>query len=326
MSDNMNEFNKLKRDIQKNIKLIWPVALIFVTILLVMTSYYTVDLDEEAVVIRLGRYYKTTTAGLHFKLPFEIDQIKKVKTTVVFQEEFGFRSRTSTGKRTQYTTRGYEDEALMVTGDLNIANVEWVVQYKVSDPFKYIFHSENPTVNIQDVSESIMRQVVGDKLVSDVLTIGREEIAQKVKVLMQKTLNDYDIGIHIVAVKLQDVNPPQMVRPSFNAVNEAKQEQEKMINEAEEAYNKIIPEAKGKAQKKIAEAEGDSLELINRAQGDTIKFLSMLKEYHLAPKITQERIYLETMEKIFKNSKGITVVDPEIKGLLPIFSKINRGL
>ncbi len=315
------DFNKFKNDIQKTLKIIIPIFIVLLILSGVSSTYYTVETDEEAVVIRLGKNYKTQTSGLHFKLPFGIDQVIKVKTTTIFQEEFGFRTRNVSSKRTVYATEGFDDESLMLTGDLNIADVEWVVQYKVSDAFKYIYQTREPITNIRDISESIMRRVVGDRLVTDVLTIGREETAQEAKDLMQKVLDRYDMGVKIESVKLQDVNPPPLVKPSFNEVNEAKQEQEKMINMAEEVYNRVIPEAKGKAEKKIAEAEGEALALINKAQGDSAKFLSVLKEYNTAKRITENRIYLETMEEIFKKMKDVTIVDLKVKGLLPIYSK-----
>jgi membrane protease subunit HflK len=209
----------------------------------------------------------------------------------------------------------------MLTGDLNVAEVQWVVQYQISDPFKYRFHATEPEINIRDVSESIMRRVVGDKLVTEVLTTGRVEIAIKVQELMQEVLSRYDIGIRIKSVKLQDVNPPKVVQPSFNDVNAAKQEQEKMINQAEEAYNKIIPEARGKAKKLISEAEGYATVKVNEAFGDAERFKELYLEYKKAPSITKKRIYLETMETVFSRFENLTVVDSKIKGLMPIFSK-----
>lgn len=277
------------------------------------TSFYTVQPEEEAVLIRLGQYVETHGPGLHFKIPFGVDSVIKVKTTKVHQSEFGFR-RINDG-----SYRSYDDESLMLTGDLNVADVQWVVQYSISNPYKFIFKTSSPERNIRDVSESIMRRVVGDRLVTEVLTTGRVEIADNAKVLMQELLDKYDMGVVIRAVKLQDVNPPDSVKPSFNEVNEAKQEQEKAINQAEEAYNKVIPEARGKADKMIQEAEGYADEQINRAKGDAAKFTEVLTSYRKAPEVTRRRIYLETMEEIFSNFNEITIVDPQVKGLLPVF-------
>jgi membrane protease subunit HflK len=302
--------------------------IIFLLFLASLSSYYTVGPDEEAVVVRMGRFVTTSPPGLHFKLPFGIDKTYLIKTTKVHQEEFGFRTKsTHTRLRTEYSKNNFDVESHMLTGDLNVADVEWVVQYKISDPYKYLFTLRSPTQTIRDVSESIMRRVVGDKAVSEVLTIGRAEISSSAKTIMQEVLNKYDIGVYLTAVKLQDVNPPEMVKPSFNEVNEAKQEQEKLINEAEESYNKVIPEAKGKGEELISRAEGSAEAMINRAKGDVAKFNSLLAEYSKAPELTKRRMYLETMEEIFSNFEQLTVVDDDIKGLLPIFQQqAKRGL
>jgi membrane protease subunit HflK len=301
---------------------------IFTTIFLLViiglaafSSFYTVQPDEEAVVIRFGKYIDTTQPGLHFKLPLGVDQVTKVKTKIVHQTEFGFRTRDLTSRRTSYSTNNLQEESLMLTGDLNVAEVEWVVQYQISDPFKYLFKTSDPIRNVRDVSESIMRRVVGDKMVTDVLTTGRVGIASEAKILMQEILNKYDLGILIKSIKLQDVNPPKVVQPSFNDVNAAKQEQEKMINQAEEAYNRVIPEAKGKAKKLISEAEGYANALINRAEGDAEKFQAVYREYRKAPSITKKRIFLETMQSIFKNMENLTIIDSKVKGLLPVYGK-----
>ena len=208
----------------------------------------------------------------------------------------------------------------MTFWDLNVADVEWAVQYKISDPFKYIFQTSEPTQNVRDVSESIMRRVVGDRSVTDVLTVGKVEIESEAKRLMQDVLNKYDMGILIVSVKLQDVNPPSVVKQSFNEVNEAKQEQEKAINEAEGAYNKVIPEARGKAEKLVSEAEGYAEAVVNRAIGDVKLFEEILVEYKRAPQVTKKRIYLDTMQEIFKELNNTVIIDSRVKGVLPVYS------
>ncbi|MFT6068578.1 MAG: membrane protease subunit HflK [Bacteriovoracaceae bacterium] len=317
----MNEFEKAVQDILKNIKGIAAVVIILVLVVLGKSTFYTVEPDEEAVVIRFGKFIGTYPPGLHFKMPVGIDEVFFVKTKRVLQEEFGFRTKSTANRRTEYSRKSFDHESLMLTGDLNVAEVEWVVQYQISDPFKYIFQTSNPTINVRDVSESIMRRVVGDRSVTEVLTTGRVEIAIEAQKLMQGVLDRYDMGIKIVTVKLQDVNPPNEVKPSFNEVNEAKQEQEKVINQAEQAYNKVIPEAKGKAEKMISEAEGYAAGLVNESEGDAAKFTAILKEYKRAPLITRKRIYIETMEKIFRKMENLTIVDSKIKGLLPIFGK-----
>ncbi|TDJ09280.1 MAG: FtsH protease activity modulator HflK [Deltaproteobacteria bacterium] len=312
------EIRKIFESIRKNSKGIGIAVLVVFLIAATRATIYTVEPDEEAIVIRLGKYKETTSSGLHFKIPF-VETVDKIKTTIVHQAEFGFRTKRTTYRRTQYSDDLFENESLMVTGDLNVADVQWVVQYKISDPFKYRFQTRDPERNIRDVSESIMRRVVGDRLVTDVLTTGRVEIASQVKILMQEVLDKYDMGISIQTVKLQDVNPPESVKASFNEVNEAKQEQEKVINQAERRYNEVIPEARGKADKLIQTAEGYGMALINRSKGDAARFLSVLKEYKKAPLITRKRLYLETMEEIFARMENVTIVDSKVKGLMPIF-------
>lgn len=291
----------------------------------VLSSFYTVQPDEEAVVLRFGKYLKTAPPGLHFKIPMGVDNAIKVKTKLILQQEFGFRTKSTGGNRTSYQNRDFDSESLMLTGDLNVADVEWITQFQIAEPQKYLFNVSDPEQNIRDISEAVMRRVVGDKLVTEVLTVGRSEIASEAKELTQQILNKYDMGIRIVSIKLQDVNPPEAVKPSFNEVNAAKQEQEQSINKAEKYYNQVIPEARGIAEKKIAEAEGYAMELLNQAKGDAEKFNLVYGEYRKAPLITKDRMYLETIEKVFKNVKDITVIDPQVKGLLPIYSKNKVG-
>lgn len=315
-----NDWDRAKADLQKGMKFVVPLIGLLFVVGLIRTSFYTVDPDEEAVIIRFGEYVGTSQPGLHFKLPLGIDDVILVKTKRVLQQEFGFRTRNTSGRRTTYDEKNFDIESLMLTGDLNVADVEWVVQYQIADPFKYLFQTSAPERNIHDVSESIMRRVVGDRLVTEVLTTGRVEIATEAKDLMQEILDKYDMGVKVVTVKLQDVNPPDVVKKSFNEVNAAKQEQEKVINQAEEAYNRVIPEARGKAEKLISEAEGYAKAQVNEAEGDAQKFSAILTEYRRAPSITRKRIYLETMESILKKVKDITVVDESVKGVLPVYS------
>lgn len=323
-NDFQREMENFKREFRKNFKFLGPIFFGIVAISFLATSYYTVQPDEEAVVIRLGKYHMTTPPGFHLKFPLGIDQVIKVQSKRILQEEFGFRSTNTRNSRTHYSGDNFDHESLMLTGDLNVANVEWVVQYQISDPFKYLFKTSDPRRNLRDISESIMRRVVGDRLVSEVLTVGRVEIANDAKILMQEVIDHYDMGIRVVTVRPQDVNPPQKVRPSFNEVNAAKQEQEKVINQAEEAYNKVIPEARGQAEKQIAEAEGYATALVNRSKGDADKFKAIYDEYKLAPSVTKRRLYIEAMEGIFSGMKDITIVDPSVKGILPVFDSLQK--
>ena len=327
--NNPNDFQKemenFKREMKGKAGLIIYGLVGLLLLVGVLSSFYTVEPDEEAVVLRFGKYTGLPKPpGLHFKIPFGVDKVIKVQSKRVLQEEFGFRTISPAKFRpnySNYSNDNFDNESLMLTGDLNVADVEWVVQFQISDPYNFLFKTNSPIINIRDVSESIMRRVVGDRTVTEVLTTGRKEISSEARVLIQEVLNKYDMGINVVTVKLQDVNPPDTVKPSFNEVNEAKQEQEKAINQAERAYNKIIPEARGKAEQLITEAEGYSLALVNKAEGDAQKFLAEFNAFKKSPGITKKRLYLEAMEEVFSSLEDVTIVDSEIKGMLPVFTQ-----
>src|SRR3989338_6027005 len=297
-----------------------PSLIVALGLIGVLSAVYAVEPSEEAVILRFGRYVSTEPPGLHFKLPFGIDRAVKVKTKVILQEEFGFRSSGERGSRTDYTDQGLKQESLTLTGDLNVADVEWIVQYQISDPKKYLFNAREVLQNLRDVSQSVLRRVVGDRIVNEVLTTGRVEIAEEAHRLTQDVLDRYDIGIRIVTVKLQDVNPPESVRPAFNEVNAAKQEQEQAINQAEREYNKVIPESRGKAEQSIRDAEGYATAVVNRAQGDAARFRAVLEAYRVSPNVSRTRLYLETMEDLYGRVKSLTIVDKGVQGLLPVFS------
>ena len=295
-------------------------------LILLGSAVYTVQPSEEVVITRFGRFERTSPPGLHFKLPFGIETATTVKTKLILQDEFGFRSVDSPGRgSTTYQDAAYDKESQMLTGDLNVADVEWIVQYQIADPKKYLFHAQDPHQNIRDVSEAIMRRVVGDRTVNEVLTTGRVAIGVEAQRLVQEVLDKYDLGIRIVTVKLQDVNPPELVKPSFNEVNAAKQEQEQAINVAEEAYNKVIPEARGKAEETVSEADGYASAAVNRARGDAERFTLTLQQYKRAPEITRKRLYLETMEQLYGRFKALTIVDDKVKGVLPLFGQAAPG-
>ncbi|SMF11582.1 FtsH protease activity modulator HflK [Pseudobacteriovorax antillogorgiicola] len=286
--------------------------LIFIAVLSGLKAFYTVEADEEGVVTRFGKYIHTSQPGLHFKVPW-VDQVYKVKSKRRQEEVFGYRART----REQVNS-----ESLMLTGDLNLADVEWMVQYEISDPWRFLFRAADVRKAIRDVSMSVMRRVVGDRLVGEVLTTGRMEIATHVKDLMQETLDQYDLGIRLTTVELQSVTPPDRVKAAFNDVNAAKQEQEQAINRAERKYNSIIPEARGKAEQQIAEAQAYAKEAVNKARGDANRFKAQLTEYKKAPLVTRKRLYIETMEEVLSNASNVTVVDEGVKGLMPIYGQL----
>jgi membrane protease subunit HflK len=295
------------------------VVLAVVVLVLAASSFYTVDPEETGVVLRLGRYVRTSDPGLHMRLPFGIERVTKVPIQRQLKEEFGFQT-TSTRARSEFTERGREVESNMLTGDLNAAVVEWVVQYRIVDPYRYLFRVRNVRETFRSMSEAVVRKVIGDRTVNEVLTVGRQEIADLVEQNLQALCDQYETGIKVDQVVLQDVNPPDAVKPSFNEVNQAQQEREKLINEAQSEYNKVIPRARGEALQTIEEAEGYALNRVNTARGDSARFVAMFEEYRKAPEITRRRIYLETMNRVLPHVSQKVVVDSDLKNLLPLLN------
>lgn len=301
-----------------------PLFIILIIIIIFMLlgwPFYTVNPNEVGVVLRLGKYVRTTPPGLHFKLPW-IERVFKVKVEYVYTEEFGFRT-AKAGIRSAYSQRSYADESLMLTGDLNVLDVEWIVRYKIKDPIAVLFKIRNLRKTLRDLSESVMRKIVGDYTFNEILSEKRIEINNLVQKMMQDILDSYEVGIKIQAVKLQDVNPPDPVKPAFNEVNEAKQEREKMINQAWEVYNRKIPQAKGEALKIIQEAEGYALERVNRAEGDAQRFLLLEEAYSKAKEVTLKRLYLEKMRVILKRAGKKYIFDSDQKSILPLLQLEN---
>ncbi len=299
-------------------------AVILLLIISVKSFVYSIKTEEVGVIQRFGKYIQTTLPGLHVKLPFGIDKLTPVKVKRIFKQEFGLRT-LRPGVRTEYSARKYNEESLMLTGDLNTLDVRWIVQFRVKDPVKLLFSTRDPVDNVRDISEVVMRRLVGDYRVDEVLTTEREEIDHLAQLEMQKILDDYETGIQIVTVKLQDVNPPDEVKAAFNEVNEAKQEKERMVNQAWEAYNKAIPRARGEAEKTIREAEGYSLDKINRAKGEAERFLDTWQAYRKAPQITRKRLYLEALVEVLPRVKEKIIIDPEQSSILPILNLGKKG-
>jgi membrane protease subunit HflK len=289
-----------------------------IILILIVSGLYSVGADEVGVIQRFGKFVRSTEPGLHLKIPMGIETVTKVKVKKVFKQEFGFRT-LKAGVRTQYSSKKYLEESLMLTGDLNVAEVEWIVQYKVKDPYNYLFKLKEPEETLRAMSEAVVRRVVGDRAVTDVLTVGRIEIADEAETGLQEVLDGFESGLQIVTVKLQDVNPPEPVKPAFNEVNRAKQDKEKMINEAWEDYNKRIPKAKGEAEQMIAEAEGYAIKRVNQSEGDVALFNQVYREYRNAPDVTRRRLYLETMSEILPKLKELIIIDENQKSILPYF-------
>jgi membrane protease subunit HflK len=295
------------------------IVLIMFALALVFTSFYTVGPEETGIVLRFGKYTRSTDPGLHFKIPLFVESVTKVPIQRQLKEEFGFRT-VSSGVRSEFATRAYRDEANMLTGDLNAALVEWVVQYRIVDPYRYLYRVRNVRSTFRDMSEAVMRMVVGDRTVNEVLTVGRQEIADLVLVNLQALCDQYDTGIKVDQVVLQDVNPPDEVKASFNEVNEAQQERERLINQAQSEYNKVIPRAEGEALMAIQQAEGYYLDRVNRAEGDSARFVAVYTEYRKAPTVTRRRLYLETMAVILPLVGQKYIVDEDVKGVLPLLN------
>jgi modulator of FtsH protease HflK len=289
-------------------------------LILLFTGYYQIEPHEVGVVQRLGRFDRIAGPGPHFKLPFGIEGVTKVPVQRQLTMEFGFHTVRS-DVRSEFAQSPEEVlQAKMLTGDLNVAVVEWIVQYKIRDPYKYLFEVRNPEQTLRDMSEAAMRQVVGDHSVDEVLTIGREAVAQEAREELQKLCERYHIGVEVQQLVLQDVNPPDPVKPAFNEVNQAIQEKERAINEAWADYNKAVPRAKGEAEQAVRSAEGYALERVNNAEGDAKRFTALVTEYRKSPAVTRKRIYLETMAQLMPKVGRKLIVDDQAKGILPLLS------
>lgn len=288
---------------------------IFLIILLVGT-FFQIRPEEIGAITRFGKYIRSEEPGLHMKWPV-IERLYKVPVERQHKEEFGFRT-TETGIKSQFTKVGTSDESLMLTGDLNLADVEWVVQYRIEDPYKFLFKVREPVSTMRDISEACMRQIVGDRTVNEVLTVGRGEIAISVHQEIQKLCTEYSLGIKIEQVVLQDINPPDPVKDAFNAVNQAQQEKETLINQARSEYNKIIPKARGQAEETIQKAEGYATERVNHALGEAARFNALYREYIKAPEVTKRRIYLETMESVIPRLGHKIITDEDGNNVLPL--------
>jgi len=288
-------------------------------LILVLTSVRTVGPEEEGVVLNLGQYSRTVNPGLNFIAPFGIEKMYKIPVQRQLKHEFGFRT-TAIGNRSQYTENDLSIESSMLSGDLNMADVEWVVQYRIENSFQYLFRVKDPERSLRDMAESAMRKIVGDRTVNEVLTVGRQDVATNMEMLLQKLCDEYENGIRIDQVVLQDVNPPTLVKPSFNGVNQAQQERETLINKAESEYNSVIPRARGEAKETIQLAEAYALNRVNGATGDAARFDALFTEYIKAPEVTKKRMYLETMERILPKIGNKVIVDERGNSLLPLLN------
>ncbi len=296
-------------------KLAWipVVALAFV---IIITMVYQVDTEQEGVVLRFGRHIDTVGPGLHFKMPYPIDQVEKVRTRIVDVQEFGYRSQ---GGRT-HTTRGYEEESSMLTGDLNIVQASWAVQFRREVPEEYLFNVKDPENTLRDISQSVMREVMGDRASIPILTVGRAEIQERARELIQEYVDQFEMGLRINEVNLESVEPPQPVIDAFHDLNRAEQDAQRFFEEASREFEERVPRARGEAERTVLEAEGFQQRRTNIARGEAQRFIDTLEAYEQAPNVTRRRMYLETMEDLIPELREVIIVDQEMKSILPHFN------
>ena len=294
----------------------FTIGIILVLIFAVWSSVYRVELEEEGVLLTLGEYSGLVQSGIHLKWPAPIQTVIKIPTKRELEMEFGQRAKSGSDRRINRSE--IEEESLMLTGDLNVAVVPWKTQYRIAEPDKFLFKVKDPIGTFRDMNEAVMREVIGDRSVNEVLTAGRQEIATKMEENLQEMCDQYENGIKINRILLQKVLPPKQVQDAFNEVNTAEQEKEKMINQALGDYNRIIPRARGEAEQTVQQAEGYSMDRINRAKGDASLYSDLLKAYKKSPEVTRDRIYLETMAKVYPNVKQKIILDKELEGILPL--------
>lgn len=316
MSNNIIDLLDLPPEWKKFMPQIWKVLLIIVLVIFSWASFFQVEPEEVGVITRFGKYVREVEPGLNFKVPL-IETIVRVPVERQQKEEFGFRT-VSAGVQSKFTKSGTADESLMLTGDLNLADVEWVVQYRIDDPYSFLFKVRDPLGSLRDISEAAMRQIVGNRTVNEVLTVGRTEVASEVLNEIQKNCIEYSLGIKIEQVVLQDVNPPDPVKDAFNAVNQAQQEKETLINQAKSEYNKVIPKASGQAEETIQKAEGYATQRVNNAMGEAARFSALYNEYVKAPEVTKRRIYLETMNSAIPKLGNKIITDEKGNSVLPL--------
>ena len=299
----------------------WSLILLILApfvVFFVYSGLYTVPAESVGVVLRFGKYLKEVEPGLQFKIPYGVDTVTVVPVRRQLKQEFGFGTPDSTNPTQTSDRNQWPLETTMVTGDLNSALVEWIIQYRINNPFEYLFKVRNAGDTLRDVSESVMREVVGDRSVDEVLTIGRQEIESASLARMQELVNKYEMGIGIDQVQLKNVNPPREVQASFDEVNQAQQERERSINIANGEYNKAVPRTRGTADQKIRAAEGYAIQRVNEAEGDADRFNALLAEYHKAPEVTRRRLYLETMSAVLPTLKSKIIIDSDAQQILPL--------
>ena len=314
--DNVVTFNRLNLNFSPKWWILVPLAVFL--LIGIFSGYYTVSPESEAVVQRLGKFKEVTKPGLHFKLPYGIDTASIVPVRRQLKLEFGFITDGATNS--DQASESPELERDMVTGDLNAAQVEWILQYSISSPQDYLFQVRDPGGTLRDLTEAVMCEIIGDRTVDEVLTIGSTEIETEALIRLKSLLANLNMGINAEQIQLKNVHPPAPVQRSFDEVNRAQQEREQMINEANGEYNRVIPKAKGLADQRISGAEGFAVQRINEAEGDVARFKELLIQYDKAPAITKQRLYLETMNEVLPNLGSKIIIDEDAKQFLPLMN------
>lgn len=306
-------------------KYVVAVVVIIAVIAVVMSSFFVVDQTEQAVVLRFGKSNRIVGPGLQFKLPLGIEKNYNVPTRQIQKMEFGFRTQQA-GINTAYSGGDYPEESIMLTGDLNIIDVEWIIQYRISDPIAWLFNVEYRQQTIRDISQSVINQLVGDRAILDVIGSARADIEMQGQEEMQVRFDQYGLGIEVTTVKLRNIVPPMgEVQDAFEDVNKAVQDMNRLINEGKEVYNQEIPKARGQAKQLIQEAQGYSAERVNNAQGDVARFVSVLEQYENSPDVTRTRLYIETIEDIFSQEENTDLIDRELENFLPLKNLQNQS-
>lgn len=318
MADEVIDFEQLQKKLKP--KTILTIVVIAILFLVGFSSFYMVDQKEEAVILTLGKFSGITGPGLHFKLPFGIQKNYNVPTQRILKEEFGFRTERP-GVTTTYSRGDYSHESIMLTGDLNIVDVQWIIQYKITNARHWLFNVENQRKTIRDISQSVINFLVGDRTIFDVIGSERAKIEAEGQEKMNEFFKLYEIGATVTTVKLQNIVPPKgAVQDAFEDVNKAIQDRNRLINEGKEAYNKAIPRARGQALQVIQAAEGYAQEKVNMAKGDVARFLAVLGEYKKSPRVTRMRLYYEMFEKVFKKAGDTDLIDKNLKNFVPFKS------
>ena len=285
------------------------IILIFIVVWC-LSGLYKVNSNENAVITYFGKYHNTTTPGLHYAIPYPIGKVIKVSTTRINKEEFGFST-------TSYNKRHSDEESLMLTGDENIADIDFEVQWQISDVKNYLFNIKNQQQTIRNTTESVMREIIATKEINDILANKKLEIELEAKKLLQDILDSYSSGIKILSIQLLRADPPKEVIDAFRDVQTAKADKERKINEAEAYSNDVLPKARGEAEAIIQNAEAYKKEVILKAEGEATRFNKIYNEYKKNPDIIKKRIYLETMEEILSNNNK-TIIDSKIKNIMPL--------